>query len=446
MQWREQTERVKSYMEKDGFETDKGSKAWRIFCLVLQIIVGATFVFSGLMKGIDPFGTALKINEYANVIGISLPEWLAMTFSVGLNVFEALLGFALVLGLVPRLTGMLSLIFISFMTLVTLFIYIYNPVADCGCFGDAVILSNSATFWKNIVLLVLVLALWLKRSRWVRMLDDNWDTALLIITTILLIHFNIYPIKYLPVIDFRPYKIGSDLMELTHTGGNEGVYEYYFVYEKDGVEKTYGIDQIAELDSTWTFVRDEIITIQEAVRPAGADFVLVREDGSNAIESLAYPEGKALLLISPDLTRVKPRMLERVLTWQERTGHPVSLLIGNAGNIWDNPKYAPYQDEFAEVLSLDKSTAETVIRSNPGLVSIEGGMIKNKLSGKELLKRIDDQNFKDNPYQLPSNWKIVKRWISSFGVLALYLIVLMLLGLLHHLHLKKLRGKWEEKE
>lgn len=430
---------VRGYIHPEGFESSQSTRVWRVICLIAQIIMGCVFIFSGLMKGIDPMGTAIKIAEYSASFGWNMPEGLSVVAAVTLNVLEALLGCCLILGVTPRLTGALTLFLMSVMTLLTLYIVIYNPVKDCGCFGDALKITNTQTFLKNLILLPIAILLWVKRRRWVRVLDEGWDVALIALTILLLVNFNIYPLRHLPVIDFRPYKVGSDLEELTLTGGSDGEYEYLFVYEKDGVEKTFTLEELEGVDESWIYVRDETKVIKEAEQPEGSDFVLLREDGSNAMESLAYDKGHALLLISPDFTKVKRKQLERFIDFQEKAGVAFDLVISNRRNIWDTEYYQPYEHAFGKILFLDKTTAKTVIRSNPGLVVIDGGKIVRKLSARDLRKALKQDSFVENPFQPQKGSEPIKRYLAVFLPLVLYVVGIIIAGLLHQYYRRQLR-------
>lgn len=432
-------ETVKSYLQTEGLESSRSTKVWRMICLIAQLIVGCTFVFSSLMKGIDPTGTAIKIGEYASSFGVPLSDDLSSFFAIFLNVLEGLLGIALLLGLVPRLTSGILLVLMSGMTLLTLYIVIYNPVKDCGCFGDALKISNTATFLKNLILLPLTILLWIKRSRWVRLLDESWDVTLIIVSMLLLINFNMYPVKHLPAIDFRPYKVGSNLKELTLTGGSEGEYEYLFVYEKEGKEKTFSLEELSNIDDSWTYVRDETRVIKEAQQPAGSDFVLLREDGSNAMEQIAYEKGRALLLITPDFNKISRKLLNRILEFQKRSDEKLYLAVSNGGEIWESEKNKPFEHEFKEILFLDKTTAKTVIRSNPGLLVIKEGKIVRKLSAKDFDKLMKKDSFVKNPYQPVEKYSKFKSYFYSFGPLAVYAIILVILGWIHGNQRRKLR-------
>lgn len=436
---KEGLETVKSYLYPVGFETGRSAKIWRLICLAAQIILGCTFIFSGIVKGIDPLGTAIKITEYGSTFGISLSEGVAVFMSVVINVLEALMGFSFIIGAMPRITAFSGLVFLSLMTLLTLYLVIYNPIHDCGCFGDAVKVSNTATFLKNLILLPLAILLWVKRSRWVRLLDEGWDVTVVVATVLLTVNFNLFAINHLPIIDFRPYKVGSDLRELTVSGGTQGEYEHIFVYAKDGRERFFTIEELGEVDDSWSYVRDETRVIREAEQPAGSDFILLREDGSNVMEQLATPDGRALLLITNDLKRIRRKQLDRLVEFQKRSGEEFYLVMSNTSEVWKDRHYQAYKEVFKEVLFLDKTTAKTVIRSNPGLVVIDSGKIVRKLSDKDLMKEIKKDRFMLNPYMKKSKKEEFSRMLTSFGPFILYAVILIGVALAHQYHRRQLR-------
>ena len=179
-----------------------------------KLLVGVTFVFSGFVKAIDPLGTTYKIQDYLEVMHLSWFSELALVASFALITAEFLAGMLLITNVNFKLGLWLSSLLMIAMTPLTLWIAIKNPVTDCGCFGDAIILSNWATFWKNIVLDALIITLWLLQKRLYR----SWLTpfpswALTITFSLITIGVGIHSLNNLPFIDFRPYKIGNDILE-----------------------------------------------------------------------------------------------------------------------------------------------------------------------------------------------------------------------------------------
>lgn len=410
-------------------------KSKNIVTSSIQIVVGLVFVFSGLMKGIDPVGTAIKIGEYFSSFGIHSNSSVDLVLSVALNLFETMLGVAIILGFKPKVTRNITLALMSAMTLLTLYIYIFNPVADCGCFGDAIIISNKATFWKNVVLLFFTLILFYNKDYWYHWLNDKGNAFALLGGAIVFISFNIANIRHLPIIDFRPYKVGSDLMELTTTGGTEGEYIYNFVYQKDGIEKVFSIEELGNLDSTWVFVRDEIKVIIEATRPLGADFVLIREDGSNAIEDLAYQGREAILVIASDIMEIQPKILREML---DKCSYPLLLAMGNTADVWQDQRYKELEKRFAEIYFLDKTTATTIVRSNPGILLIKSGRIVDKLSGNDFISVLNKGVINSNSTGL--NYPLYSKF-NKFGfvgiLVALYVLVILCGGIIRRIMIVK---------
>lgn len=401
------------------------SKGLTVLVRIAQLLVGATFLLSSLLKGIDPVGTAIKIGEYGGIISLSLSNNVTLVASFLLIVVEWLIGVALVIGYRPNITRWVLLVTMVGMTLLTLYLYIFEPVSDCGCFGDALVISNRATFLKNLVLLAAALLLFYHSNGWYHWIYGRSGDIVVAIGVVVMILFGGMNVRHLPVIDFRPYKVGSDLMELTQTGGTEGEYIYRFVYRKGDKEETFGIDEIESLDDSWTFVRDDVEEVRAPIPPAGASFILLRNDGTNVVESLAYEGQMALLLIAPEVTKVSPDLLRELAD----SHLPITLVTGSSGDIWQYPEYQGLDKSFVEVLFLDHTTAKTVVRSNPGLVVIKGGKIVNKLSISDLLGRIRTNEFKENPYQSRSSTDEVLRYLSTFGIIGLYVVILLFLGI-----------------
>ena len=212
---------------------------------VVRLVLGLTFLFSGVVKLIDPRGTQYKIEDYSAAVGLTstMPEWLPLVLACVLAIVEFLMGVYLLFGIRRRLTLSTAICFLLVMTPLTLYLALNNPVSDCGCFGDAVVLSNWQTFWKNVVLLVLsVFALY-----WYRLMPHfvgkkyEWIVALMAFVFAVL--FASYNLWRLPVIDFRPYHIGADIRQAwLDDQQNFGEFQTTFIMEKDGERKEFFVE------------------------------------------------------------------------------------------------------------------------------------------------------------------------------------------------------------
>ncbi|MDR1652520.1 MAG: DoxX family membrane protein, partial [Prevotellaceae bacterium] len=215
------------------------SVAENVVLTVVRLLLGCVFIFSGFVKAVDPLGTAYKFQEYFAAFGDSFTHFnfLALPFAIVLIAGEFVVGVNLIFKIYVRTTSFLALLFMLVMTGLTLWIYIMNPVTDCGCFGDALVISNSATFWKNVVLLAFAIYLFIRsvKIRPLFMPVAQIVTELVFIAAIL--GFMVWNLSHLPVIDFRPYKIGVNIeqeMQIPQEAPAD-VYDIKFIYSKDGV-------------------------------------------------------------------------------------------------------------------------------------------------------------------------------------------------------------------
>ena len=219
---------------------------YRLIASISRTLLGLVFIFSGVVKAIDPRGTVYKIEDYLKAFGGFFTELLPMAevAAWGLIILELLLGVCMVLNIRTQWTSWVSLLFYLVMTPLTLYIALTNPVSDCGCFGDAVVLTNWQTFWKNVVLIVLAIVLVALRKH-IRQLWSNWmEVVLTVLTIVAAVAFMTWTRLHLPLKDFRPYKVGNHLPTLMEypEDAEPDVYEYAFVYEKDGVEQTFTLE------------------------------------------------------------------------------------------------------------------------------------------------------------------------------------------------------------
>ena len=248
-----------------------------------RTILGATFIFSGFVKAIDPLGTQYKIQDYAAAVGAAeyLPDWATLLSSVVLSAFELSIGAFMLLAVARRLVSRLALLFMAAMTAVTLWIWIDDPVKDCGCFGDAVSLTNGETLSKNIILTILALA----AARWPlsagRLMSRAAQWTVVQAVPVACVMLSLWCLYDLPLIDFRPYHVGADIkagMEIPDNA-EQPVIETTFVMEKDGVRKEFSLDNYP--DSTWTFVDSRSVTVKEGYVPPIQDFAVIDNAGED---------------------------------------------------------------------------------------------------------------------------------------------------------------------
>ena len=409
-------------------------KAKRILTEIARIILGLTFMFSGFVKSVDPYGTAYKVVDYLAAFHLSFFSFLEMPISFFLCGFEMALGIVVLLGLFPKWSSKLMLLTMCFMTPLTLYLAIANPVSDCGCFGDAIVISNWETFCKNIVLLAL--AIWLAVNYQLmkpfftsRM--QKWALSFIVLFSVL---FLLYNYIYDPLIDFRPYKIGANLPEqMTVDESKLPVMEHIFIYEKDSVQKEFTEDNYPWQDSTWVFVDRITKIVKEGEYPKITDFVvdqLIIDDETNevidqydVVGEILEDESYTFLIIAPQLPKVEEKEKQKftaIANYAEKNGYNVYLSTSSTNeDILKSIKDYPKNIRFG---TTDEKVLKTIIRSNPSLILIKNGDIIGKWSKMS----IPDANELNKP---------IEKFISdntastSDGVKVLIIILLLLIPL-----------------
>lgn len=368
-----------------------------ILTWLIRIAVGGVFIISGLSKAIDPWGSYYKTIEYLTAMHVPIVEWGNTVVALVFLLFsvEFLIGVSILTGSFRKAAPITAALFMLVMLPLTLWIAVADPVADCGCFGDFLILSNWATFIKNCILSLAVVWL-IKFNVKVRSLISpylQWIGAVASIAYVFTIGYIGYWQQ--PVLDFRPYKIGSAL--LSDDDGPEYNPVYNFVYEKDGQEIRVGENDILpDKEQGWKFVRREEEGFQKnpKVRLADTesrDFRIWSEDGDEDVTDLLTGFERQLILLVPDIsslsmaTNWKINMLYD-LSRQKDTDF-FAVVAGSPDQIeeWRDLSSGQYPIYTAEDTSIKE-----LARGNPALVSLENGIITWKTTLSAL--NLDDRN------------------------------------------------------
>ncbi len=347
---------------------------------VSRLLLSVTFILSGTVKLIDPKGTEYKIQDYLAAFGLgdtmfaSIPLLLAVLVAA----CEFVMGIYMLFGIQRRLTSTTMILFLVFMTPLTLYLAIGNPIADCGCFGDAIKLTNWQTFDKNVVLLAaaIVVLRYYKLMRRAMTKKHQWTVSIYTWTFALVFaSFNLY---YLPVVDFRPYHIGADLKKVLTSGVQ---YVTTFILEKDGVQKEFTLENYP--DSTWTFVDSKTTAIGEDTYSSGIETmqILSVETGEDITPQVVMDPGYVFLLISPYLETADDSMMERLISLYDyctANGYQFLCLTSSGDKSiahWVELTGAEYPFCHA-----DAELLKTMVRSNPGLMLLHNGVVENKWS------------------------------------------------------------------
>lgn len=354
---------------------------------VCRLVLAITFIFSGYVKAIDPLGTQYKIQDYLEALSCQgmVPDWITLASSVGLSAIEFSLGVFILLAIRRRLVSKITLTLMVAMTIVTLWLVIANPISDCGCFGDAIHLSNMETLVKNIVLLgcSIIIALWPLRM-W-RFISKTNQWIVFNYTILFIIASSLYCLYKLPFFDFRPYHIGANIpkgMEIPEDA-EQPKFETTFLLKKNGETKEFTLDNYP--DSTWEFVDSKTTQLTEGYVPPIHDFSIQTLEGEDFTEEILADSSYTFLLISPHLENASDLNfgnIDRIYEYAQTYDYPFYCLTASTKeNIqhWQDLTGAEYP--FCRT---DETTLKTIIRSNPGLILLKKGIIIRKWSHHDL--------------------------------------------------------------
>ncbi len=348
-----------------------------------RLLLACTFVFSGFVKANDPYGTMYKIADYLTAWNVEVPDMIILASAVVLAFVEFIIGLYLLFGISVRSVSRITLVLMTVMTLFTVYIAVFNPVSDCGCFGDAVILSNTETLLKNVVLLAAAVVLFRYHTLQIKLLSENSEWLVSVFSNIYVIVFAGYSLFTLPVFDFRPYHIGADIREgIALPDSLMPQYDVRIVYERDGEVMELGVDD-DDPDSTWTYVETKRVQPKDAGKTVIADFYVIddRNEGVDITDMLLADEGYSFLLVAPRLEDANQGYIgdiNNVYDYAVNYGYGFYCVTAS-----DSAECALWIDHTGAEYPLyrgDERTLKTIVRSNPGLVLMKDGKIVRKCS------------------------------------------------------------------
>jgi uncharacterized membrane protein YphA (DoxX/SURF4 family) len=370
-----------------------------MFKHIARILLGLTFVFSGFVKGIDPWGSAYKFTDYFNAFQMPWLTSLAFALGVLLSAAEFAMGVALIFNFFIRITSWFTLAFMVFFTILTFVLALTNPVTDCGCFGDALVITNWQTFYKNIVLLALAIYVFVNRKKFKSKNGPLLSIAFTGMTMVFYFYLVSYSYNHCPIIDFSPYKVGvniPDAMKIPE-GAPKAVYENNFIYKniKTGEEKKFAEANIPWKDTlNWKYVKSEDpILIQKGYTPPIHDFRIESPQGDDIKDFYLYDEKETFMVIASNLKKTNLEGMRRIAQFAieaKRKGYNFIGLTATSPSDFGAFKNATGA-EF-DFFNTDEITLKTIIRSNPGLILLKKGTIIGKYHFNDIPKPEDLQD------------------------------------------------------
>jgi uncharacterized membrane protein YphA (DoxX/SURF4 family) len=351
----------------------------RIIRIVSRIIIGLVFIFSGFVKAIDPLGSAYKFHDYFQAFNIGFLNSLSLFLAILLCTVEFIAGFSVLTGLRQKTGIWVAMILMFIFTPLTFILALTNPVSDCGCFGDAIKLTNWETFGKNIVLIFLSAILYLGRNQVKTIFSRIKEWVIIFCTTTFFILFSVSNLIYLPIVDFLPYKTGVKIADkmVIPEGVAVDVYQSTFIYEKDGVRKEFDLNNYPANDSLWKFIDQKSVLVKKGYQPPIHDFSVTSLSGEDVTAKLLANGGYSVLMVTKKLADAdKEHLASGFELGNYCIQKGIDFYILTSSGIEEAGSYK----NGLEFFSTDETTLKTMVRSNPGYLLIKEGTIIGKWS------------------------------------------------------------------
>ena len=363
----------------------------KIIVHLFRYFVGTLFIFSGLIKLNDPIGFSFKLEEYfgPTVFDLDFLIPIVLPMAIFIVIFEVILGLFLILGYKREFTLWSLLLMIIFFTFLTWYSAYFNKVTDCGCFGDAIKLTPWESFTKDVVLLIMIAFLFVKKDLVNPIINLNLQK--LIIGTSLLVCFYItyFVLNHLPILDFRAYKIGDNIIENMRVPEDapKDIYEYEWLFSEGDEIKKY-ITNGEYPNAKGDFLTVETKLIQKGYEPSIYDFS-IEVNGNNLTDEILSEE-KLLIYISYNLEKFSSKAIENMKFSAEKAKNNGFKIIGlTASSVEDRNIFIKKNNLSFEFYTCDETALKTVVRSNPGAIVLKAGNVVDKKHYKDF----SDLNF-----------------------------------------------------
>lgn len=371
------------------------SKTMKIISTILRAIFGAVFIYSGFVKAVDPWGTAYKIEDYLSAFSMSgladFIPWLPIVASILLCCIEFMIGVLIFFGFYRKPIKIVAAVVIGFFTVLTLVDAITNRVDDCGCFGDAIKLTNWETFWKNVVLDVILAFIFLCERKITFAKSKVNSNLLTPLFSVLILSFSIYSSIYEPVIDFRPWEIGNQMVPV---GDDMTPPESYATYKNkaNGQVKEFNTEELMKeyeqnpnFATDWTFVDSRVVNTN-TVAADGFSLQAIGFEEDETMDILSDTTSDLYMITTYNVLNASDKGMKRVSEFANRaleTGARVILVTASS-----QENCATFNEKYnlSNILfySADDKSIKTILRSNPGIIKIVRGKVDNKWSWRNL--------------------------------------------------------------
>lgn len=350
--------------------------------LVSRILIGLVFIFSGFVKGVDPLGTTYKFEDYFYAFGMETWAPWAQSLAIIMIAAEFIIGWALVIGVKIKPAAWGLLLFMVFFTILTFYLALEEPVKDCGCFGDAIILSNWGTFYKNLIIMVPTLIVFFNRKKYNPLFCCKAEWVVVLAGVTLIVGIQLYSLRHLPIIDFRAWKVGSSMIN-----ENAASPKSYVTYrnKKTGEEKEFLSTNYPWDDSVWMSKWEFVTSRVEETEKAENEVKIDHLDGYEVTDDIIKNPEYHFLLIMYYVDKANTESMEDINALYEHCNkNDISFIALTASLRSSIRKFKEKNNAEFEFYNADDISLKTIIRANPGLVLMKNGVIKGKWHHKDI--------------------------------------------------------------
>lgn len=359
-----------------------------IVLIVIRILIAFVFIFSGFVKAIDPLGFTYKIEDYLHSFGGIFADLAALAFptAVALSTLELALGLCLLFNIQKQITLLLTLAFMGVMTPLTLYIAIKNPVTNCGCFGDALVITNWETFFKNVVFITIAIILFVFRDKISSSIKSKTQWIILAGFVVFGIGLSVYSVNHLPMIDFLPYKVGVNITEAMRIpeGAPSDKYETIFIYEKAGEQKEFTLENYPKGDPLWKFVDQKTKLISKGFEPKIHDFNITTTDMEDITEDVLTHEGDTYIVMMYDVNKASEEGAKKAeLIYQKALAVNAYFYALTASSDEDIQAFRQKTGITFPFYKTDPIAQKTALRANPGIMLLKKGTVVGKWNWRD---------------------------------------------------------------
>ncbi len=419
----------------------------KVLVILLRILVGGTFIFSGFVKCVDPMGSVYKFHDYIAALGLNSLAGSEVVMAFAIPVLELVLGVMILTGCLRYGSLFAAMGFMGVMLPLTYFLAKTNAVADCGCFGDAIKLTNWQTFWKNVALTAAILYLLFHNKSVPSLYGPAIQWIVMLLTAVLGLSIAYMSYSTQPLLDFRPFKVGTKIASSLSPAGEE---DFAYIYEKDGITHEFSYDSIPDEEDGWEFVDRKKLTpdLSPAQKAELATFSIY-DEGTDVTEEVIDTTSNQLLVLMPDFQRVNKAYafmlndLAKACSERDAQLCVITPALKPEVEQWidlTSPDYPIYGGDDSEIKML--------ARGNPAVVYVEHGIISWK---RTLSSLKTDRLLKENVplAHLSDDFSPQK---TLWQLLSPYLLIMIVLLFINRIYpvvsfiVKKIRNRRQKPE